>query len=308
MKILIVGAGGIGGYFGGRLLEAGRDVTFLVRERRRAQLERTGLVLRSGFGDFTRMGPPLVTAEAPGGPYDLVLLGCKAYDLESALDAFAPAVGPDTAILPVLNGLAHLDRLDAKFGPGKTLGGLVLISASLDPEGRILHHNTIHGLVFGERDGARSPRAEAIAAAFAGARFDPRLSETVMLELWEKWIFIAGLAGLTCLMRAPVGDVVAAGGLDLAEALVDECAAVTAAHGYPAREPVLAKYRSFITEPGSPLVASMFRDVERGGPIEADHVFGDLVRRGEAAGVATPLLKVVLAHLKSYEARRAREK
>ena len=238
-------------------------------------------------------------------PYDLVLLSCKAYDLEGAIAGLAPAVGPDTAILPVINGMRHLDRLDERFGAGRVLGGLCLISSALDPDGRILHLNNLHGLVFGERDGVRSARVEAIAAALSGARFDPRPSGEILLEMWEKWLFIASLAGINCLMRATVGDILAADGGGLALALVDECAAIAAHQGFPPRQDAVAKVRALLTTAGSGLMASMLRDLERGAAIEADHVIGDLVRRGDPG--TSPMLRIVLAHLKAYEARRARE-
>ena len=160
MRILVVGAGAIGGYFGGRLLAAGRDVTFLVRPRRRAQLVKIGLVIKSQFGDVHLAAPPTVTAEELREPFDLILLSCKAYDLASAAESFAPAVGANTAVLPLLNGMAQLDFLSAHFGGGAVLGGQCVISVNLDAEGRILHLNDTHGLSFGERDGAASPRAE----------------------------------------------------------------------------------------------------------------------------------------------------
>jgi len=305
MRILVVGAGALGGYFGGRLLEAGRDVTFLVRPGRAAQLASTGLVIRSPRGDFSVAAPPMIQAEALDTPFDLVLLGCKAYDLEGAMDSFAPAVGPDTAILPLLNGMAHLDALDRRFGKGHALGGLCLISGALDPEGRILHLNDLHGLTFGERDGGRSARAEAIEATFAGARFDGRLSQAIVQEMWEKWVFIATLAGLTCLMRASVGDIVAAGAGDLAPALLEECAVIAEEQGHPLSQPALARIRAFTTAAGSPITASMLRDIEADAPVEADHVIGDLLRRGEAAPCDS-LLRLAYAHLKAHEARRAR--
>jgi len=168
MRILVVGAGAIGGYFGGRLLQANRDVTFLVRERRAAQLRETGLVIRSPMGDLHVPGPPVVLSSELQRPYDLILLSCKAYDLDAAIDSLAPAVGPGTAILPLLNGMKHLDTLEARFGAGTVLGGLCLISTTLDPQGRILHLNNMHGLRFGERDGKRSERIQAIAAQVEG--------------------------------------------------------------------------------------------------------------------------------------------
>src|SRR6202167_4462874 len=162
MRVLVVGAGAMGGYFGGRLLQAGRDVTFLVRPRRQAQLAKTGLVIRSRFGDVSLPAPPTVTADALRAPFDLILLSCKSYDLQSAADSFAPAVGPNTAILPLLNGMGHIDYLAERFGGGAVLGGQCVISATLDAEGRILHLNDFHALSFGERDGSASARAEAI--------------------------------------------------------------------------------------------------------------------------------------------------
>jgi 2-dehydropantoate 2-reductase len=306
MRILVVGAGAIGGYFGGRLKEAGRDVTFLVRERRAAQLAKTGLVIRSPFGDVDLPSPPTVAAETLRDHYDLVLLSCKAYDLASAIDSFAPAVGPNSAILPMLNGMAHMDMLAARFGGGAVLGGQCVISTTLDGEGRILHLNDTHGLSFGECDGAISARAGAIATTLSGARFESRLSDTILQEMWEKWVLISTMAGITCLMRAPVGDIVAADAVDLALGLLSECAAIAAAQGFAPREPTMARNRSMLAMPGSAFAASMLRDIERGAPIEADHIVGDLLRRGGSE--ARALLRIAYAHLKAYEARRKREK
>ena len=307
MRILVVGAGAIGGYFGGRLLQAGRDVTFLVRPKRGAQLARTGLVIRSRFGDIDRPSPPTVTADAIRAPYDLILLSCKAYDLASAADSFAPAVGAQTLILPLLNGMAHIDYLVTRFGSAAVLGGQCVISTTLDSEGRILHLNDIHGMSFGERDGTVSSRVEAVAAVLSGANFESRLSTAILQEMWEKWVLIATMAGINCLLRATVGDIMAAGAGNLTTALLEECASVAAAHGFAPREQTMARSRAMMTMPGSTLAASMLRDIERGAPIEADHIAGDLVRRGEAKGCGCSLLKIAYAHLKAYEARRARE-
>jgi 2-dehydropantoate 2-reductase len=210
MRSLVVGAGAIGGYFGGRLLEAGRDVTFLVRPRRAAELARTGLAIRSRLGDADLPGPPLVSAHKLVEPFDLVLLACKAYDLDGAMASFAPAVGRDTAILPLLNGIRHLDALRARFGAASVLGGQCVISTTLDPEGRIVHLGDAHTLTFGELDGSASARIEAIGSEFSAARFQARPSNAILQEMWEKWVFIAASAGITCLMRAAVGDIVAA--------------------------------------------------------------------------------------------------
>lgn len=307
MRILVIGAGAIGGYFGGRLLQAGRDVTFLVRPRRAAQLAKTGLAIRSPAGDATLPHPPLVMADAISAPYDLIVLSSKAYDLAGAADSFAPAVGPDTAILPLLNGMAHVDYLTGRFGDDKVLGGQCVISVTLDAEGRVLHLNDTHALSFGELNGATTVRATAIAAAFAGAKFDSTLSSVILQEMWEKWVFIAATAAATCLMRATVGDIVAAGAVDLTRRLFDECAAIAAAHGFAPREASRSRSLTMLTAPGSGFAASMLRDIEKGAPIEGDHIVGDLLRRG-ATGKDFPLLRIAHAHLKAYEARRERER
>ena len=174
MRILVVGAGAIGGFFGGRLLAAGRDVTFLVRERRAAQLAKTGLVIKSKLGDVSLPSPPLVSAETLKGPYDVVLLACKAFDLDGALAAFAPAVGPDTAILPLLNGLAHLDALASRFAKKNVLGGQAALPLTLDAEGRILHLADMLAISFGELDGTKSARVAALAGRICGRRHPGR--------------------------------------------------------------------------------------------------------------------------------------
>ena len=306
MRILVVGAGATGGYFGGRLLEAGRDVTFLVRPRHAALLREHGLTIRSPLGDFHHPAPPVVTQETLRDAFDLVLLSCKAYDLDDAIAAFAPAVGPRTAILPLLNGMRHLDVLAESFSAERVLGGQCVISSTLGADGAILHLNDLHSLTFGELPGGRGERIEAVAADLSGAGFEARLSETIRQEMWEKWLFIATGAGITCLMRATIGDIVAAGGADLATGLLAECAAVATAQGFAPRAAVLERARAAFTAPGSPLTASMLRDIENRAPVEADHVLGDLLRR--AARPDEPsLLRVAYLHLKAYEARRARE-
>jgi 2-dehydropantoate 2-reductase len=306
-RILVVGAGAVGGYFGGRLLEAGRDVTFLVRQGRAAQLATAGLAIRSPHGDVTLPAPSTVIAGELRAEYELILLTCKAYDLEEAVRTLAPAVGPDTAILPLLNGMAHLDLLEKHFGAASVLGGFCLISSTIGSDGVILHLNSYHSLVFGERDGTHAQRVAAIVAAFDGVRADVRASSAVLHEMWEKWTFIGALAGITSLLRAPVGDIMAAGAAELATGLLDECAAIAAAEGFPPSPATMERSRAMLTEPGSLLAASMLRDLERRGPTEGGHIVGDLLRRGRARSVPAPILGAAAAHLRSYEARRIRE-
>ncbi|MEJ8574512.1 2-dehydropantoate 2-reductase [Microbaculum marinum] len=306
MRILVVGAGAIGGYFGGRLLAAGRDVTFLVRPRRAELLAQGGVVVRSQLGDLDLPNPPTVTADGIRDSFDLIILSCKAYDLDGAIEAIAPAVGPETSILPLLNGMAHIDRLVERFGEKPVLGGLCVISTSLAQDGHIIHHNDLHFLAFGERDGSVSYRTEAVAAELGLGGFDVKLSTEILQGMWEKWVFIANAAGITCLMRAAAGDIAAAGGNYLTIALLEECRTIATRSGFPPSEESIERARKMFTEAGSPLMASMLRDVERGGPIEAEPIIGDLLRRG-GDPEDYPLLRIVNVHLKAYEARRARE-
>jgi 2-dehydropantoate 2-reductase len=305
MRILIVGAGAVGGYFGGRLLQHGRDVTFLVREQRAAQLAEHGLSIHGATGDVELPAPPTVLAATLREPYDLILLSCKAYGLEQAMNDIAPAVGPRTAILPLLNGMRQLDLLDARFGAQHVLGGQCVIAATLDAQGGVHHLNQSHSLTFGERDGGASERMQQITRSLADAGFDSRPSDTILQDMWDKWVFLASLAGITCLMRGTVGTIAAApGGTAAALALLEECRAVAERAGHASSEATLQRARGVLTETGSSLTASMLRDLQHGHPIEADHVIGDMLARAEPQGAAPSLLSIVYAHMTVYEAGR----
>lgn len=307
MRILVVGAGSVGGYFGGRLLKAGRDVTFLVRPARAEVLARTGLVIKSANGDAHITDVPTITADAISSSYDVVLLSCKSYDLDSAMAAFAPAVGPNTRIMPMLNGMRHLDALDGRFGADKVLGGWCAISAALGEDGQVLHLNRLHGLSFGERDGSHTPEVLAIESAFRDAGFDSARVDAIVQEMWDKWVLIATGAGSTCLMRGTIGDIVSANAQFIVHALLAECGAIATRNGFAPPRELLERLEVMFTAAGSPLTASMFRDMEAGARIEGDHIIGDLIVRGGPDHLAYPTLRVVHAHLRTYEERRSRE-
>lgn len=305
MKILVVGAGATGGYFGARLAQAGKDVTFLVRPRRAAALHERGLRV-TGLGEEETLTPRLVTADRLSGPYDLVLLSVKATALDGALDDIAPAVGPRTAIVPLLNGMAHLARLNERFGEKAVLGGVARIITTLNAEGDIVRLAPVASLTIGEQAGGPSERVEAIAAVLDEAGIDTHRSRDVVGAMWGKWVFISTLAGLTCLMRGTVGDVRAVpGGQGFVTALLAECAAVAAAAGHPVREKELDAVAAMLTTDGSPLTASLYRDVTQGVPTEAEQVFGDLVDRARGLSVDTPLLDLVTLNLRVHEHRTA---
>lgn len=309
MRILVVGAGAVGGYFGGRLVQAGRDVTFLVRPARAAQLKDAGLVIRSPHGDATLRDVKTVLADGITGPFDVVLLSCKAYHLDDAIASFAPAVGPNTAILPLLNGMRHIDVLTQKFSAERVLGGQCVIAATLNAAREIVHLNDMHAMSFGELAGGSSERVRAIAAQLEGAGFDARPADNVLQQMWEKWVFLASLAASTCLYRASVGDILATpDGRKLIEGILAEARAVSAHNGHPVGDAFEGRANTVLFTEGSPMTASMMRDVENHAPTEADHILGDLIARGGDAqhGDALSLLRIAYSHLKAYAAREAR--
>lgn len=304
MKILILGAGATGGYFGARLMEAGRDVTFLLRPARARLIREHGLVLHSAYGDAL-LHPATVTDAADMRDADFVFLTCKAYDLASAVDAIAPAVGPRTTVVPFLNGLAHYDVLDARFGAARVLGGFCAVHAALDADGGIRQWARVHRIRFGERDGRSSGRVRALEAAFAGTNCDWAASPDILGESWGKWILLASMAGVLCLMRADLATVMAAPhGREIYAAAVEECCAVARAAGHAPAPRVLDGIRRMCANATRDTTASMLRDLRAGSRVEADHVIGDMIKRAAGFGIATPVLGAAYCHLKCYEALR----
>jgi 2-dehydropantoate 2-reductase len=310
MRVLVLGAGGTGGYFGGRLAQSGADVTFLVRPARAAQLDANGLSIRSPLGDAdlrvahtTADALPVLAAQRP---FDTVLLSCKAYDLDSSIDAIAPAVGDDTWVLPVLNGLRHYAPLDARFGRERVVGGLCFISAMKGADGEVRHLGTPASITFGEREGdADSERTSAFAALCAQANVDHVRSLRIARDQWTKFTFLATLAAGTCLMRAPVGRIIDThGGETFMSALYAECLAIAEAEGEAIDAQAQQAALATLTAKGSPLKASMLRDLEAGQAVEAMQIVGDMWLRSHEAGQSAPLLATAWAHLQAYEAAR----
>ena len=307
MRLLVVGAGATGGYFGARLAEAGRDVTFLVRARRAEQLRRSGLQIKSPHGDLT-LAPKLATTGTLERPFDAVILAVKAFALEDAIADLAPAVGPQTMIVPFLNGMRHVERLIDRFGEPAVLGGVCIVATMLDPEGRVVQLGEMQELAYGERNGTMSDRVAALDAQLQNAGFKAQASDTILLRMWEKWVLLATVGGVTCLMRGAVGEVEAApGGAEFALAFLAECVAVATAAGFTPREAFVKTARGTITARGSAFASSMFRDMGAGAPLEADQIIGDLLERARRLGVATPLLAVANTHLGVYQNRIRRE-
>ena len=315
MRFLVLGAGAVGGYFGGRLAEAGRDVTFLVRGPRAAALADHGLTVASPLGDF-HVPVKTATADRLGGPYDVVLLTAKHYDLDTAIEAIRPGMGPGSAVLPLLNGLVHLDRLDSAFGADRVLGGVAYVGAALQPDGSIRHHNRLSGIAFGERPmeqdrgpqvhGGVSERARAIEAAFAGTPVSAPASDNILLDMWEKFVMMGAMAGIACLMRGTIGEIMATqDGEALMIAALAECQAVAAASGFSPRPQSRERVQEMLTERGSINSPSMRQDLEAGRRTEADAVVGDMVRRAASFSLATPVLRAAYCHLQVHENRLA---
>lgn len=307
MKLLFLGAGATGGYFGGYLAKAGVDVTFLVRPKRREQLARDGLKIESANGPLD-IPVKAITRDEIGAPYDAIILSAKAYDLDSAIEAIRPAVGDKSLILPLLNGMKHLDVLDAAFGAQRVLGGLCHISVTLTDDGIIRQFGQIASLTLGPRFAEQKPASAKLHEKLVRG-VEAHYADDIMLAIWEKWYFLAAFAASTCLMRAEVGDIVRAGqGAEFMLNVLNECTAIATANGYAPQPATMDFSRTFLTDPASTLSASMLRDIQRGGQIEADQIIGDMIRRGRKRGIATPLLDIAYLHLQAYENRRSAAK
>ncbi|HEY2474643.1 MAG TPA: ketopantoate reductase family protein [Candidatus Cybelea sp.] len=305
LRILVVGAGATGGYFGGRLAVAGRDVTFLVRPDRAAMLQKEGLQILSSQGNV-RLHPQLVIASELEGGYDVILLTIKTYALTAAMDDFASAVAEGTVLLPVLNGMRHMELLIRRFGEHHVLGGVAIISNMLDERGRIVQLNALHELAYGELDGRQSARVRTLDYTFQRAGFDARSSANIVQAMWDKWVFVASVGAITCLLRGSIGSIEAvSGGSDLTLAMLAECSAVAKASGHPPSPEALSRATTTLTAKGSSLTSSLYRDLQLGHEIEVEEIIGDMVRRGRGFGLEIPLLAAAYAQLSIYSVARS---
>src|SRR3984957_1792887 len=309
MRILVVGAGAVGGYFGGRLVQAGRDVTFLVRSERAEEIQSQGLqILSPMHGDFTAR-PKTITAAQIASPYDVIFLSVKSYSLAGAINDFAAAVGPETVIIPVLNGMHHMDVLTQKFGEHVVLGGVCYVATEVDAQSRIVQLADFQSLTYGELDGKKTPRIEAVHHAFNGAGFEAAISGDILRGMWEKWVWLASLGAITCLLHGNIGEICAVtGGAELSLLALCEFAAIAGACGYTMSEAYMAEKSSQISAPSSKLTSSMYRDYTDQAPVEVDTILGDLVERGRKKGVSAPIVQAGFVSLTIYQQGRAHAK
>ncbi|MBB5343091.1 ketopantoate reductase family protein [Tunturibacter empetritectus] len=301
MKILVVGAGAVGGYFGTRLAQAGRDVTFLVRPARAQQLQRDGLRILSPHGDAT-LKPKTITSSEITSPYDVIFLSVKAQALDQAIKDMTHAVGPDTMIYPVLNGMRHMNTLVQSFGEQAVLGGVCMVSTDLDEQGRIVQITPMQKLIYGERSGELTPRIRTLDAMFHDASFDTELSLNITQAMWDKWVIIASLGLITCLLGGPIGEInrVPDGEQTALQAL-EECAAIAKACGFPTPQPLLENLRKQATMKDSQFTSSMYRDLQKGTPVEVDTILGDLLDHGHAHHLEASLLQACCVRLRVYQ-------
>jgi 2-dehydropantoate 2-reductase len=308
MRILVVGAGAVGGYFGGRLAEANRDVTFLVRAKRAEQINGGGLQIVSPHGNLT-VHPKTVTADRITGSYDIILLSVKSYALADAMNDFRAAVGPETMVLPVLNGMHHMDLLVSRFGEHAVLGGVCMVAAEIDQEGRIEQLADFQSLTYGELDGHTTLRLQELDETLRGAGFDAVMSNQILPAMWQKWVQLAAVGAITCLLRGNIGEIASIpGGAALSVSSLRECADIANGCGYPQAGTFLEQLTTELTAQGSQMTTSMYRDLTKGAPVEVDSILGDLLERGHKNGLTTPILEAAFVNLSIYQRGRDRTK
>jgi len=300
MRILMAGAGATGGYFGARLAQAGQDVTFLVRERRYQQLQNNGLVLQTPQGT-EKLQPQLTQASTLTGHFDLIIVTVKSFALDQVMEDIAPAVGPDTLIMPILNGMRHIAMLQQRFGEDKVIGGLCKINATLGEQGEVIQMTPLHQLLYGALDGNNDERLQRVDAALRDCQVDTLFSDNIMDELWEKWLLLSTLGAVCCLARGDTRQILTArGGEALLQGIFTEILSVITAEGYQPRPAVTARIFELLNNPATPMTSSMYRDLTQGYDIEADQIIGDLLLWAKRNGLATPLLNAVDVNLQVY--------
>lgn len=301
MKILVVGAGAIGGYFGGRLLEKGEDVTFLVREKRKAQLEANGLIVESVNGNMEMSVKALLAGEE-ADLFDVILLSTKAYHLEGAIESIRPYVSEHTMILPLLNGIKHVSKLINAFGEERVIGGMCSIESTLDQTGKVIQESVLQEFVYGERNGEKTERILKLQKAFSGTKADFRLSENIEQDMWHKYLFISTVAGVTSLFRSPMGPIREHKyGKQVIESVLHEAATIMRAIKAPILDNVEELQMERLNKLGYKMKASLLKDMEKQLPIEAEHFFGYLLEQVEAFGVKAKTIETIYANLKLYE-------
>jgi 2-dehydropantoate 2-reductase len=294
MRIAVMGAGGVGGYFGARLSRGGHDVAFIARGAQLAAIRAGGLRVQSPLGDMHLRDLVLTDDPAALDPVDLVILGVKLWDTESAAEQLRPLLGPDTAAVSFQNGVVKDDILRGALGTGHVIGGVCYIAATIAAPGLIRHSGPLQKLVFGEYDGSLSPRVEMFRDACADSGIDVEVSSEIEQAIWKKFVFLVGLSGTTSLARTTIGPI---RGNDRARAFLrdamDEAVQVARAAGILLPASYADEQLTFIDTIPATMTSSMQVDLERGNRLEVAWLSGDVVARGVRAGVATPANRAI---------------
>ena len=300
MKILVLGVGGIGGFFGGYLQEIGADVTFLVRPKRRALLQANGLKIISSLGNLN-LKPKLVLADELKPVYDIILISCKTYDLDQAIIDLHPTKGKGL-IIPFLNGVTHMKKLDKEFGQDNIMGGVAHISSTVNQDGTIEHFSEFKKLTFGNRDLSKNHALKEFAEVCAKTKFDVVLSDNINLDLWKKWVFISTVAGATTLFSCSLGEIVKSDfGKKIIVDLFNECRSIAKLYKYDYEDSEADVILKTITTSGSPIKASMQRDVEKKSFTEHEQIFGDLINKGKKYNFECPILTSCYVRMNVYQ-------
>lgn len=306
MRFLVLGAGALGGYFGAKLIKGGADVTFLVRPARAAQLQRDGLIVKAQDGEIRSQAKTIQQGQLEG-TYDVVLLCCKAYDLEGAVNAIAPAIGDQSVVLPLLNGVRQIDILTKTFGPQRVLGGLTVINVALMSDGTIQQSELrINITAIGELDGRMSSRCTAITMALEAGGIPVHITDNIVAGMWMKFFGFACSATIASLIRSRAGAIASSdAGAPFVSDVIEECTQVMTAEGYPPPSDTVGMVRGIFLQPNSNYGPSLLVDMEDGRPTEGEHTIGDMVERAARRGVAVPILNAALCNLQAYAINRS---
>ena len=299
MRVLVLGAGAVGGYFGGRMAEKSMDVTFLVREQKKQQLRQNGLVIKSPKGDLS-IQPNLITMNKVESTFDIILFTNKAYDLDEILQSPFP-VKEGSTIIPLLNGYTHMEKLRNKFPNARVFGGIAHIFSTLSEEGEIHHFNDIHSLTFGHLSNTDETDGRKFFYACSSANFTLKYSDNIIVDLWHKWILIATVAGATTLFNATIGEIASTEhGRSFINALHDECINIARSEKIEVNTDELAQQSRFLSDKQSTWNSSMRRDMLNNSKIECAHIFLELIKIADKNNILCPSLKTVMINGEIY--------
>jgi 2-dehydropantoate 2-reductase len=289
MKIAVFGTGGVGGYFGARLAKAGADVHFIARGRHLEVIRANGLKVESALGDLTLKPAKATDDPAAVGPADLVIVAVKLYDTDGAAEAMRPLVGPGTTVMSLQNGVTANDTLAEAFGRTRLIGGSCSIATMIGRLGVVIHTGTMASMAFGEWDGRRTPRVEALLAACKKAGIDATLSDDIDVVIWSKFVFLSAFSGITCMLRLPIGPIREDPETRaLHRRAIEEAFAVARKRGVALPNDLVEKRMAFTDGLPPEMYASMYHDLAAGKRLELKWLSGAVVQMGRALGVPTP--------------------